>query len=224
MTDEAKAAEEIAKTVGKGIEASQKLGSFIARFISGPMEQGVGIYEDKLKYMRWERQVRLMQRGNHFLKEIGLKEPTRAVPMKFAIPLLQAASLEEDDELQDTWARLLVNAGDSSRNLEFRRMYITILEDLGSLDVKVLNCIYSSPDLRDGIGFWTHKLPDTISASGPKSSDTGPTPEVQLTLANLNRVGCVADSSILGGGSSQSFIFPTLLGKKLYEACTLRKK
>jgi len=79
-------------------------------------------------------------------------------------------------------------------------------------------------DVRDGMGFWTHKLPDTISATGPTSSDTGPTPEVQLTLANLVRVGCLANSNILGGGSSQSFIFPTLLGKKLYEACTLQKK
>ena len=224
MNDEAKAAKEIAKTAGKGIDAGRELGGFIARFISGPIEQGMGIFEDKLKYMRWERQLRLKRRAEQYLREIGLEEPTRAVPMKIAIPLIQAASLEEDDELQDTWVRLLVNAGDSSRDLEVKRMYITILEDLASLEVEILNTIYSSPDLRDGIGIWTHELPDTISLRGPKNSDTGPTPEVQLAIANLIRVGCLAPSSSYGGDASLEFIYPTHLGKKLYEACTLRKK
>jgi len=145
--------------------------------------------------------------------------------MKIAIPLFQAASLEEDDELQDIWARLLVNAADSGRDLEIKRMYITILEDLGTLDVKILSCIYSSHGLRDGVGFWTHKLPDGLSLrQGPRSSDTGPSAEVQLALANLTRVGCLLPASSHGGKDSFLCMYPTLLGKKLYEACTLQKK
>ncbi|MCF7956217.1 MAG: hypothetical protein K9M75_10470, partial [Phycisphaerae bacterium] len=108
MTEETKAiketaiaAQEIAKTSGKAIDAGSKFGGFVAKYISGPLEQATGIVEDKFKYIRWERQQRLMLRAEDFMKEIGLASPTRPVPLKLAIPLLQGASMEEDDDLQD---------------------------------------------------------------------------------------------------------------------------
>ena len=60
VIETAKAAQEVAKTTGKGIDAGLELGGFFARFTGGPLEQASGIVEDKLRYMRWERQVRLM--------------------------------------------------------------------------------------------------------------------------------------------------------------------
>lgn len=117
--ESAKAVQEIAKTTGKAIDAGEKFGVFISRFISGPLEQGMGIFEDKLKYMRWERQVRLMQRADQLMKEICLDKPTRSIPLKLAVPLLEAASLEDDDTLQDLWARLLVNAANSAAGSAF---------------------------------------------------------------------------------------------------------
>ncbi|MFZ3128241.1 MAG: hypothetical protein WA136_09515, partial [Rhodoferax sp.] len=97
MDEESKAVQEVAKTTGKAIDAAREAGGFIAKFISGPLEQGVGIFEDKLKYLRWERQIRYMQRAQELLKLSGLDSPTRAVPLKLAIPLMQGASLEEDN-------------------------------------------------------------------------------------------------------------------------------
>ena len=107
IEETAKASQEIAKTTGKAIDAGEKLGQFVARFISGPMEQASGIVEDKLKYLRWERQLRLMKRAEEFMKQLGMTEPSRAVPLKLAIPLLQGESLEDDDDLQDLWANCL---------------------------------------------------------------------------------------------------------------------
>ncbi len=141
LDEEAKATQEIAKVAGKITDAARETGGFIARYIGGSLEQGIGIFEDKLKYMRWERQVRLMQRADEFLRERGLEGPTRLVPMKIAIPLLQAASLEEDDDLQDIWARLLVNAADAGSGVEVKRAYISILEDFDPLEAKILQKI-----------------------------------------------------------------------------------
>ena len=64
----------------------------------------MGLFEDRLMYARWERQMRLMSRAEEFLKKSGLFAPTRAVPLKLAVPLLQAVILEDNDELQDRWA------------------------------------------------------------------------------------------------------------------------
>ena len=77
MEENSKAIEEIAKTAGKCIDASREFGGFISRFIQGPLEEAMGIFEDKLKYMRWERQVRLMERASEFLRERGIEKITR---------------------------------------------------------------------------------------------------------------------------------------------------
>src|SRR6266849_6281913 len=143
MSDEAKATEEIAKTAGKVVDASRELGGFIARYVSGSLEQAMGIFEDKLKYLRWERQLRLMECATQLLAERGLSEPTRPVPLQFAIPLLQGASLEENDELQDRWVALLVNAADAATHVEVRRAFVSMLEDLTPLDALVLDKIYA---------------------------------------------------------------------------------
>ena len=103
VSETAKAVQEVAKATGKAIDVGQKFGGFISRYVAGPIEQGMGIFDDKLKYMRWERQVRLMQRAEQLLREAGLTQPTRAIPLKLAVPLLEAASLEDS-------LRLTVNA------------------------------------------------------------------------------------------------------------------
>jgi hypothetical protein len=69
LDEEAKATQEIAKVAGKITGAARETGGFIARYIGDSLEQGIGIFEDKLKHMRWERQVRLMQRADEFLRE-----------------------------------------------------------------------------------------------------------------------------------------------------------
>jgi hypothetical protein len=54
LNETAKATQEVAKTAGKAIDSVSEFGKFIARFIEGSLEAGVGIFEDKLRYMRWE--------------------------------------------------------------------------------------------------------------------------------------------------------------------------
>ena len=50
MEEESKAIQEIAKTGGKAIDAVIEFGGFTARCIAGSLEQGLGIFEDRLKY------------------------------------------------------------------------------------------------------------------------------------------------------------------------------
>ena len=97
VQETAKAAQEIAKTTGKVIDVGQRFSSFISRYIFGSLEQGMGIVEDKLKYMRWERQYRFMEKVEEYMTSIGIEKPTKPIPLKLAIPLLEAASLEDDD-------------------------------------------------------------------------------------------------------------------------------
>ncbi len=57
LTEAVKAVQEVAKTTSKSIDVVQDLGKFVARFVGGTLEQASGMVEDKLKYLRWERQA-----------------------------------------------------------------------------------------------------------------------------------------------------------------------
>jgi hypothetical protein len=228
VEETAKAAQEIAKTAGKVVEAGQKFGAFISRYIHGSLEQGIGIFEDKLKYMRWERQVRLMQRANELIKSFGSSAPSRPIPIKLAVPLLQAASMEDDDYLQDMWAKLLINSADANSDTELKRMYIDILERLTPFEAQILEKIYQLPfDQIQHNGVRTDGLPSTVEAGhdrNPNRKDwQEPSENVRIALISLAHLGCITPTRTWGGGEVFSSVNPTLLGKHFIEACTLRK-
>ncbi|MBL8389344.1 MAG: DUF4393 domain-containing protein [Hydrogenophaga sp.] len=225
VTEAAKAVQEVAKTTGKAIEVSEKFGGFISKFVTGSLEQAVGIFEDKLKYMRWERQVRYMQRVEQLARDVGLSSPTRVIPLKLAIPLLEAASLEDDDLLQDLWVRLLVNAVDERSHINLQRSYIEILRQLTSLEAKLLQMIYSLPyEQTLHAGIVTGGLPTHVVAhedDGRDHDPMEPSIEVKLALANLARLGFVVVQKSWGGGEIFKKVNPTLLGMSFVQACTM---
>jgi hypothetical protein len=223
--EEAKAVQEVAKATSNAIDAAREAGGFISKYIAGPLEQGMAIFEDRLKYMRWERQVRLRVRADEFLKQLGLESPTRPVPMKLAIPLIQAASLEEDNDLQDLWAALLANAADASCPIEIQRSYVSILEQLTPLETKILDRIYSLPfEQSQHDGVITEHLPDSARAAAKKGdTNTGnPSEAVCIALSNLQRLGCLRMGMTWGNGEMPARVNPTMLGRAFVRACTIQ--
>lgn len=225
MSEESKAIEELAKTTGIAIKASEKFGAFISKFICGTLEQGMGIFEDKLKYMRWNNQFCLMQKYNEIMAGNGISQPTKSIALKFAVPLFQAASLEDDEYLQDLWVNLLVNSSTEVSGIELNRTYIDILEKLSPLEAKISLKIYDFPyeEIKDR-GVLTVGLPDQVIPAKKDMGKADYTLEdetIILALSNLSRLGCIFQ----GGAFVDTRIFgiamPTLLGKYFTESCTI---
>jgi hypothetical protein len=226
VTAVAEAVQEVAKMTGNGIDAITELSHFVSEFTRAPLKAGFGIAADKLAFMRAERQLRFQIKAREMLREAGMELPTRPVPLKFAIPLFEQASLEEDDSLQDLWASLLVNAANVNSPVEMRRAYISILEQLTSLDALILLKIYSSlQGPIDKIGVVTGGLPGEVKFA--RFGENGenwpqPTPAVQLSLANLARVGCVDLGDTFGGQKYYAVVSQTVLGQAFVQAVTLK--
>lgn len=224
MVEENKMIEEVAKTTGKAIDTVNGLGKFISKYAAGSMEQGFGIIEDKLKYIRWERQLRLMNKAEEFGKSLGFEEPSRQIPLKIFIPLVQAATLEEDDYLQDLWAKLLINFSSENSKVDISRSYVDILERISPLEAKILEKIYSiNFEEMQHQGVLTKDLPfkaslavENIEESSPENID------VVLAISNLSRLGCLTTVRTFGGGEAFSVVNPTVLGKYFVEACTIK--
>lgn len=177
MEEEAKAVQEVAKATGKAIEAAREAGGVFARYLDGPLEQASGIVTDELKFRRWKRIVRMGERSEQFLKERGLDGPTRQIPLSFAIPLLQAGTLEEDDSLQDLWAALLANSADVSLDIEPRTAFISILKSFSSLDARVMS-------------LFEHREFVPISTLSAQFEDEGS--RIPTSIHNLSRLGCLS--------------------------------
>ena len=225
MSEEAEAAKEIAKTTGKALEVVERVGSFLGRFVTPPLEQASAMVTDFLRVVRFERAVRLEQRVRDFMLERGLRGPSRSVPPTVALPLLQAGLLEDDDELQDVWANLLANAGDADSGVEVRRSFVSILRDLGSQEVAMLELIYRLPGGPGEPPIWTRELPARALLEEPKPEENRfPRPDVALGLGNLCRLGLLESAMTWNsGGTSLQAVYRTVLGVAFYEACTKRR-
>jgi hypothetical protein len=217
----AKAIAEVAKATGKVVDAGRAMGGFIAKYVHGTVEQGMGIFHDKIIYARWERQIRLIDRASAFLAERGLQEPPNGVAMKFAVPLLQAATLEDDDGMQDIWARLLVNASIDPKIAQ-ARAYISMLEDMAPLDARILAELHRA----EGAPYTSLNTCDLPATAWPLL-DAGdvqplrePTDEVAFSLGNLARIGAITPGGLWNGGVTVAQVKLTMLGRELVNACS----
>lgn len=133
--------------------------------------------------------------------------------------------MEEDDDLQDLWARLLANACDSSTNVSARRSHITMLKEMTGFDAKVFEAIYSVPP-DDGIrkAVLTHELPGRASDAKGASLDSLPKPshEVVVSISNLERIGAVKFGSAWGGGEVFDVVNQNVGGQELFKAIQRR--
>lgn len=224
VTETAKATQEVAKAAGKGIDATREFGAFVARFVGAPLAEGMGIVHDILRYKRWENQTRLMQRANQLCEEAGIKQ-LRPLPFKLAVPLIEGAALEDEPDLQDMWAKLLVNAANPAKDVEITRSYVAILEQLTPFHATLLKTIYALPfaHIKDN-GVWTAFLPGKAIPGGAAVTEEvqrqTPAENLVLALADLKRLGCIQSATAYGGGEMFHRVLPTILGKHFVEACS----
>jgi len=240
IEETAKATQEVAKATNKALEVCEKFGVFISKYIGGTLEQGFGIWQDKFKYRRFENQLDFIEKVNQKIKNKEI-ESFKQLELKIAIPLLEASSLEDNDELKDLWINLLVNSINNNNNFNLERVYISVLEQLSALDAKILLKIYET-NFNEEISYniKTYDLPNNLiynkqedivkniaqnfknglnGTHNKKKNDTitEPTDDVKLSLSNLARLKCI-NLALTFGGESYATIYPTIFGKKLYQA------
>jgi hypothetical protein len=101
IEESAKAVQEAAKAAGKAVDLAGNFGGFLSKIFGGPLEQMSQMLEDKLMFHRGVRQLRLIRRYNEIRSEMNLPPTTKPVSFKFGVPLITAATPEDDDTLQD---------------------------------------------------------------------------------------------------------------------------
>lgn len=221
----AKATEEVAKTAGKAVDAAREFGGYLAPLVRQPLEHIMGIWEDKLRYSRWERQIRLINRAKEFLAEDPLHNTTRTVPLKFLAPLLEAGSLEDDDQLQDIYARLLANVADVNQDVKPLKAYISVVQEFTSIEAHILEFMRLMSNYKGE--FLSYYILDFVHWF--KNRNLMPSPDIteelfQIPVWNLYRLGCIIpNKDFVATQTNLTAFYMTPFGLAVANACASKK-
>lgn len=231
MADERSSAETSANKVsafGASLQVSDGTATAIAKFlgeaIGQPLADAVGYFGgDWLRVKRAENMAVLIDGARKRLRARGIEHPTTAIPVKFAVPLLEAASLEEDATLRSLWENLLANSLDGSRSVAPSRSYVDVLAQLSPVEARILETIYSQvahPYKADTAYFSTAALPESavMSPADTQSDPPAPPADMLLPLSNLSRLNCLRGGTTWDGGEHYGFVFGTYFGAAFYRA------
>jgi hypothetical protein len=202
--------------VEKGIEEAAKAAMhYLDKLVSPGLEEAGGIIGDTVAYWRFKNKVNLVLKAKAFLEAKGI-EPRRLLP-KVVAPLLEAGSLEEDNDMKDRWAALLASAAADPKRVP--PAFPRILSELSSTEAQILE--WMTDRVHQQVG-WV--------SSGKDISDAHhlATWEYEVLMGNLVRLNLC--SPILSTGMNKIYIgaeeFPpyqqvqfTRLGHAFVQAC-----
>lgn len=228
--------EELKVSAG-AIEAGAKLGIELikttrdfARFcanLTGLTDDSIiGLINDKIQFFRYKRQLRIAEQYN----KKSVKQGYEPLPPKFLIPVIENASLEEEDNLQDLWINLLVNWTNREKKDSRKMAYVDILKKLSSRDIYFLNEIYGDVQnsnsmvtfFAEGRNPVTKKSYDDINVRNNYYKEGLFFYEYCESIDNLIRLGCVRESNETE--EKRRILNLTYLGAGLVEACMVNTK
>lgn len=213
IDEEAKAAQEIAKATGKGIDAVQRLGGFLDQVFGASLKEWGGSIHDRIKVYRFKNMLRLQDKVEAIYRQRLLEGKTTPLPLRSALPLLEKAALEDDEAILSLWAALIANASDPQKRLNVRKIYIDIISSLEPVDAAVLQHLRTSQ----------LTMIELLNAMKVSSE------ELYISAQNLARLGCIRQEFVetwdqmnksgFDVSNVSSLLVLTDLGWTLLEAC-----
>lgn len=175
---------------GAGVYAAKKGTDVVAELVGAVLkptaeDRGAALREYFEK--RRERAAAVVRSAGKLLDDNSVV-PVE-VPGRILFPLLEAASLKEDETLRRMWVTLLAGAGDPKTSSHILPSFVSILRDLSPAEALVLNALYEGDIFAhsridyeaDGLG--AHFNPRTVAI---KSDDPSrPPTTVAMPFGNF---------------------------------------
>jgi hypothetical protein len=177
------------KAIQKVIPLTNRIGKFIGTII-GPAAVGLGgLLSDEMKAWRAANLERIAYKWSRKRKRRGIHpEIIKQLPFREAVAVIDAASKEDDDDVQELWARLIANATDIDAQVEVKKMHIDLIKSLNGLEACVLRAIFAWHDAGDFSDESVVKKWKTAMKRWPKLSSD----QLRVCMQNLQRLGLVA--------------------------------
>lgn len=120
----------------KIIEESISLAKgFLQNLINPPIEELGLLVTDNIRFWRFKNQVRILEKSKRIVEKNNIT--IQKIPLKILVPLLDGASLEEDDELRDNWSALIANSANKDKDI-CNPIFSEILKQLSSSEARCI--------------------------------------------------------------------------------------
>jgi len=132
------------KTTGQdisaGIEATaEEVTTFLGKITPDFVKDAGGILNDQVRQWRLLNAMRLVKNTQEKIEEKGY--PIKQIPLKVISPLLESASLEEDQNIKEKWEDMLADAATEKKKVTPN--FVEMLKELSPQEVAILDLIYS---------------------------------------------------------------------------------
>lgn len=124
-------------------EAAKTANNLLSRILGPAADEWGLIISDTLKPRRLKNQIRNFKKVQDIIEKEGIE--MKQVNLKVLFPYLENVSLEEDETLQNIWAKLFTNYIDAAKNLNVT-VYPNVLSQLSTEDIELLS--FMADDLK----------------------------------------------------------------------------
>ncbi|MGI4742938.1 MAG: Abi-alpha family protein [Janthinobacterium lividum] len=189
----------------------------MAKVVRPAAEEMGEVGRDYIKGWRAKNGSQTLAGADRLLAEAGRE--SQAVPLKTLLPLLDAASLEDESDMAGRWAALLANAADPAQRVQVQLGFVEVLRQLTPDDAQVLTFIYKWGDDKVSFDRYSQRTFSNILGHFGWARD-----RMELSLDNLLRQRLIG--KLVGGFSSFSdpdpdgLVAPTRLGLAFFAAVT----
>lgn len=170
--------QELAKT--EGAEKGATTQKFLLRLF-GPVTdtaaQHLSLEFRALAARRHANLLAVVALAEQMHQDVDIAEP-HELPLNVSVPMLEAASLCENDGLQQRWAALLANASSGKMDVEQMPSFVDVLRHLSPVEAKLLESIASCQSKKVELSDVGLQFPTVI--------------ECQVALGNLRRGACLS--------------------------------
>ena len=129
-------------TVAAMLSAAKQVENFIAA-VAGHPGESISTILGNMAHRRLKNAESVAEKAHFILLDIGAKP--KEVPLDVLQPLLESASLQEDEYLQDAWAKLLANAATGG----VPPSYVAILREFGRREVVFLQTLWNGAQVNN---------------------------------------------------------------------------
>jgi hypothetical protein len=179
--------------------------SFLAKAVGPAVEEVGDIGCDYIKGWRAKNGSQTLAGVDKLLIEVE-REP-QSVPLKTLLPLLDAASLEEEASMSFRWASLLANAADPMQRVQVQVGFVEVLRQLNPIDAQVLETAAQIKPINNPGGLPGFVQVTSLNKWVEDVSDTA----LAISIGNLTRLGvCLGAASQPALNDRGTFLAPRL--------------
>jgi hypothetical protein len=138
---------EVARTLGP-LAAAIPFTAIVRRMLGPAADELAEIWRDQVRLYRYGRQVECVEKAEKMALDAGFTPS--AVSPKILFPLLEGASMEEDENLHTMWSALLANASSEAAG-QIRPSFVRILQDMAPDEARLLQEISDQGQVIEGM-------------------------------------------------------------------------